>query len=40
MYIYIIITQINYSGWPNYYTHFVFVSRIKSPSIDNTHIKV
>ena len=23
-----------------YYTHFVFVSRIKSPNIDNTHITI
>ena len=28
-----------YSKWPNYYTYFVFVDRIKSPIIDNTHIK-
>ena len=25
-----------YSGWPNYYTHFAFISRIKSTNIDNT----
>ena len=28
-----------YSRLLNYYTHFVFVDRIKSPIIDNTHIK-
>ena len=27
----------NYSGWPNYYSHFAFVSHIKSPNIDYTH---
>ena len=27
-----------YSPWPYYYTHFVFVDRIKSPIIDDTHI--
>ena len=29
-----------YSGWPNYYTHFIFVSRINSPNIDNWQIKI
>ena len=28
-----------YCGWPNYYTHFVFVSGINSPNIDNIYIK-
>ena len=27
-----------YSGWRNYYTHFVFVGRINTPNIDNTDI--
>ena len=26
-----------YSRWAYYYTHFVFVSRISSANIDNTH---
>ena len=29
-----------YSELPNYYTHFVFVSRVKSPIVENTNIKV
>ena len=30
----------DYSGLPNYYTHFVFVACIKSHNIDSTHIKI
>ena len=30
----------NYSGMTNYYTHFVFVTCIKSHNVDNTHIKI
>ena len=28
------------SGLSNYYTHFVFVSRMRSSNIDNTHISI
>ena len=29
-----------YSELPNYYRHFVCVSRVKSPNVENTNIKI
>ena len=36
----IIFAILKYSGLPNYYIHFVFVSWVKSPKNDNTNIKI